>query len=119
MTLPEYEKRFNKVINDALGYGLPKLCAAKFGKPEERVAEESSTPHTVDNEEVFLRIERLLREILVSGIINKSLICSLFQMKCKELGKTAISEEFSKGYFQDTPAFLANYEIRELKKLRD
>lgn len=117
--LDKFKSNFNKLINDALDYGLPKLYAAEFGEPEETVIIETTPPRKTDDGEMLLKIVRLLREVIVNENISKSLICSLFQIKSKELGETAIGKQFLKGYYQDTPDFLSDYEIRELKKLRD
>jgi len=35
MTLPQYEKSFNKTINAALDYGLPELIKAEFSEAED------------------------------------------------------------------------------------
>jgi hypothetical protein len=119
MTLPTYEKSFNKVINAALYYGLPKLYAAEFGISEQ---EETPKPEQSANDIIgdsFLKIVRLLREIIVNENINKSILCSLFQVKELELEGTAVGKQFGKGYFQETPDFLSDYEIRELRRLRN
>lgn len=121
MTLPTYEKSFNKVINSALVYGLPKLCAVEFGETEEVNVIDTATREAdnKDNDEIFLTIVRLLREVIINENINKSLICSLFRLREIELGNSAVGKQFSNGHFQDTPDCLAKYEITELKKLRD
>lgn len=120
MALPSYEKSFNKVINSALMYGLPKLCEAEFGKVEDfEIIDLNLPPQQKDNDEIFLKIVRLLREVIINEHVNKSLICSLFQLREIELEGTSIGKRFSDGHFQNTPDCLVKYEITELKKLRD
>ena len=116
--LDEYKNSFNKIINEALSYGLSKLHDEKFGKAEEENPQPQQTIW-VHEEEYYLKIVRLLREVIINETVNKSLICSLFNLRELEIRDTAVGTQLSKGYFQDTPDFLLNYEIRELKKLRD
>ena len=117
--LDEYKNSFNKLINAALVYGLPKLYAAEFGETEEDdIAKPKPKEQDITGEHL-LQIIRLLREVVINETINKSLVCSLFQIKSMELGESAVGKQFSKGHFQDTPDCMSNYEIRELKKLRD
>ncbi|MDR1939645.1 MAG: hypothetical protein LBQ40_02475 [Clostridiales bacterium] len=117
--LDKYKSNFNKLVNDALMYGLPKLYAAEFGISEQ---EETPKPEQSGGDIVgdsFLKIVRLLREVIINENINKSIVCSLFQVKELELEGTAEGKQFGKGYFQEAPDFLSDYEIRELRKLRD
>ena len=117
--LDKFKSNFNKLINDALDYGLPRMYAAEFGIPEQ---EEMPKPQVNESDIVgdnFLKIIRLLREVIINENINKSLLCSLFQVRELELEGTVAGKQFAKGYFQETPNFLSDYEIRELKKLRD
>jgi hypothetical protein len=119
--LDKYKSNFNKLINDALDYGLPKLYAAEFGLPEQE-RDETPKPQPIGSDIIgdsLLKLIRLVREVIVNENINKSIVCSLFQLRELELKDTAAGKQFSKGYFQETPDFLSDYEIRELKKLRD
>jgi hypothetical protein len=119
--LDKYKSNFNKLINDALDYGLPKLCAAEFGLPEQE-QDEMPKSQSIESDVIgdsLLKLIRLVREVIVNENINKSIACSLFQVRELELEGTVAGKQFSKGYFQETPDFLSDYEIRELKKLRD
>lgn len=121
-TLDKFKSNFNKLINDALGYGLPKLYEAEFGKTEEVNVIDTATPQKTDNTddgEILLTIVRLLREVIINENVNKSLVGSLFRLKEIELDGTMIGKQFSNGHFQNTPDCLVKYEITELKKLRD
>ena len=117
--LDKFKNNFNKLINDALDYGLPRLYAAEFGIHEQDEMPKLQADESDIAGDNFLKIIRLLREVIINENINKSLICSLFQIKSMELGESAVGKQFSKGYLQDTPDCLSDYEIRELKKLRD
>lgn len=121
MKLPNY-KSFNKVINDALDYGLPLLLKAEFGE----VADESFEPQhqptvkPIDcaTEEYFMRVVKLLQEVIINATVNKSILCSLFQAKSLELNGNAVSgKKFEQGSFRDTPDYLAKYELQALRNL--
>jgi hypothetical protein len=119
--LDKYKSNFNKLINDALDYGLPKLYAAEFGLTEQE-QDETPKPQPIESDIIgdsLLKLIRLVREVIVNENINKSIVCSLFQLRELELKGTVAGKQLSKGHFQETPDFLSDYEIRELKKLRD
>lgn len=121
MTLPRYSKSFNKVINNALDYGLPKLCSIELGIIEE-TEDVATQPKDAESEtapEYYLKIVRLLREVVLNVNINKSLLSSLFKLRELELKDTVLGRQLSKGQFQETPDCLSDYEIGELRKLRD
>lgn len=119
MKLPAYSKSFNKVIADALDYGLPqllKLCG------QEEVIEEKNEKKQEDGVlELYLsKMVQLLKEIIVNETINKSLLCSLFEARSLELnGERVSGKNFKEGKFRDTPEYLVSYELRALQKLRD
>jgi len=115
--LDEYKNSFNGIINDALRCGLSELHDIKFGKVEEKSFQPRE--EKTDDGEIFLKIVRLLREVIINENVNKSIMCSLFNLRQRELDGTTVGTQLSKGYYQDTPDFLSDYEIRELKKLRD
>lgn len=121
MTLPQYRNTFNKVINDALDYGLPLLLKSEFGEIEETEHEEAVNAHGKD-EEFYGQVVRLLREMLMNENINKALLSSLFAMKSLELqrkGFKADATAFDSGCYQDLPTFAEDYELRTLKALRE
>ena len=131
--LPKYEKSFNKIINDALDYGLPLLIKAEFGdikgddgyKMEEPPMEEYPQKEV----ETYYRLDELLEEliglveeVILNATINKSLLCSLFNQKVEELSVGGfLGRSFKSGDMRDTPEYLENYErrtIREINKRR-
>lgn len=121
MELPEY-KSFNKVVNDALFYGLPVLCQKLFG--EVALAQEESEPPShreksgAKDEEFYALVVRLLRETILNVTINKSILSSLFNAKILEYKGCRVRDDFSQGLMSDTPDYLNSYEVAELKKLR-
>lgn len=123
MELPQYEKSFNKVINDALFYGLPALYAKLFGgveMPEEKFSElqEIYKEHFSD-EEFYAQVIRLLRELIVNVTVNKSMLSSLFNAVEQEYrGSEVAADEFAHGAYSDTPAFIEKYEIQGLLNAR-
>lgn len=118
MTLPEY-KSFNKVINDALFYGLDSLYNALFDVTEDTVrATPKPKRNNADTEEYFVRIVRLLQEIILNENINKSILCSLFQAKEMELkGERCRADRFGNGRYKDTPECFVMDELRMLKEI--
>lgn len=122
MTLPHYQNTFNKVINDALDFGLPLLIKAEFGEVEDGVTEKEIAPapaHGKD-EEFYGQVVRLMRELLMNDNIIKSLLASLFEAKSMELKRQPVSATaFAAGCFQDLPKFAEDYELRTLKSLRE
>ena len=115
MSLEEYSKSFNKVINQALFYGLPILLKEHFETNEE---EEVTTSEGFE-EDYAVQMVRLLKEIILNETINKSILCSLFNLKAQDESlDLRTKERFEKGGFRDTPEYLAIYELRGLKDLR-
>lgn len=120
MALPQYQNTFNKVINDALDYGLPLLIKAEFGDIEDEETENSRLPAHGKDEEFYGQVVRLLRESLMNDNIIKSLLSSLFEAKSLELRHKPVSPiAFDRGCFQDLPQFVEEYELRTLKSLRE
>lgn len=120
MTLPHYEKTFNKVINDALDFGLPLLIKAEFGEIDEETEEKIySTVHSKD-EEFYGQVVRLMKEMIMNQVITKAIVSSLFEAKSLELNHKPVSgEAFKTGCFQDTPEFAEDYELRTLRSLKN
>lgn len=121
MELPEY-KSFNKVVNDALFYGLPILCEKLFGEVE--LSEESAPPTVRESfggldDKSFKVIVKLLKETVLNVTINKSILSSLFH----DLGRinkalNLDGEMYEQGLMSDTPDYLYDYEMDGLKKMR-
>lgn len=123
MTLPEYKNSFNKVIADALDFGLPLLVKSYFEVVEETVDDyiETRMARKIDglNEDIFYQIVKLLKEVILNATINKSILCSLFEAKSLELNHERVNaKKFTEGAFRDTPDYLASYELRALRDLR-
>lgn len=112
---------FNKVINDALYYGLPLLYEKLYGEtvlpqednpPSERKANRLEDKH-------FQTMIRLLKETVINVTINKSILSSLFHGKCLEYKDCRVdAENFENGVISDTPDYLYDYELRGLRSLR-
>ena len=119
MEHPEY-KSFNKVINDALFYGMPMLCEKLFG--EVRLEESPSIrPQRVNEleDKHFQVMIQLLKEMVMNVVINKSILSSLFHAReYDNRGLRVNNEEFVKGLMSDTPDYLYDFEIDCLKKMR-
>ena len=120
MTLPQYEKTFNKVINDALFYGLPLLIKEAFGEIDyEEEVKQYNSVHSRE-EEFYGQVVRLFKESIMNMNIIKAVVSSLFEAKRLELMHQPVSAEaFKTGCFQDTPEFANDYELRELRKIRN
>ena len=58
----------------------------------------------------------LMKEMLANEVITKSVVCSLFNERAAALqdGKSDV-DSLVKGFYQDTPDYLVNEEIRMLK----
>ena len=121
MSLPGYRKSCNRVINEALFYGLPILCEKLFG--EAALSEETAPPSIRKSvgldEKSFAVIVKLLKETVLNVTINKSILSSLFHGKCLEYkGCRVDAANFEDGVISDTPDYLYEYEKDGLKKLR-
>jgi len=120
MELPEY-KSFNKVITEALFYGVPMLCEKLFGE----VNIDGSTP-SIPTQRVneledkhFQVMIQLLKETVMNVVINKSILSSLFHAKEYDNKDLPIdNEQFSGGLMSDTPDYLYDFETNSLKKMR-
>lgn len=128
MTLPGYENKFGKVINGALYYGLDGFYNTLF--PDEQVCTEEDGPENFlkDNAEkedgendiakdFYFRVVALLKEIIVNENINKSMLCSLFNLGAAKLTERNISgSKFAEGAYDETPGYLCGYEEEGLKE---
>lgn len=122
MEYPEY-KSFSKVINDALFYGLPKILEGVEGKEEITLSKVEEPRRSVRqfsliDEEFYGVIVRLLKEIVLNVVINKSILSSLFNGKCMEYKGCRVPELFEQGLMSDTPDYLEQFELEQLKKLQ-
>ena len=123
MVLPEY-KSFNKVINDALFYGLGILHKSLFEPDADfetppRKAKPDKTEADKKEDEYFIQVIRLMQELILNATMNKSMLCSLFNAKSLEFkGERCNAEKFDGGSLCDTPEYLTDYELRLLKELK-
>lgn len=119
MELPEY-KSFNKVVNDALFYGLPKLTESIFGEVKLEEPPRKEPLHFLYfDEKQFAIVVRLLKETVLNVTINKSILSTLYHVKDFELDGLKVDKSlFENGLMSDTPDYLNDYEIRGLKSLR-
>ena len=122
----KYNKSFNKVINDALYFGLDEVMRHLFER-EETIKEEQEQHRKQKlirkldgvNEVYFMEIAKLLKEVIINVIINKSLLSSIFNEKLSELnGEPVSGKKLKQGEYAETPKYLEDYEIEELKDLR-
>lgn len=122
MQYPEF-KSFSKVINEALWIALPKILERLEGKEEITIPKsEEQRRHkqqsSLIDEEFYGVLVRLLREIVLNVVINKSILSSLFHGKCMEYSGCRVSELFEQGLMSDTPDYLEDFETEQLKKLQ-
>ena len=122
MSMPKYEKSFNKVINEALDYGLPLLLKAEKSEVTYESEEEKYNEKQVEMyyrlDELLMEIVGLVEEVLLNETMCKSMISSLFNEKVQELGEKSTNGRMLKeGDFRDTPEYLESYERRSLREL--
>ena len=119
--LPGYESA-NKVINEALFYGMPVLCEKLLGgavteKEKETLIAPRKSGST--DEEFYAVATRLLKETVLNVAINKSILSSIFNFICdKYSDERNIIKEFNTGLLADTPEYLGSFEAEGIKKLR-
>jgi hypothetical protein len=127
MTLPKYSKSRTSLLNNALDYGLPKLLEEEFGeitlceepKTYPQQTAESVSVQAISDESVK-EIIRLLKEIAMYTMLNKSISCSLFNALSRDLkGKLPNAEAFENGDLRDTPKYLEKKEIELLKEMSE
>ena len=120
MQYPEF-KSFSKVINEALYIALPKILERLEGKEEITLpkAEPRRIPQPrAAEEEFYAMVVRLLKEVVMNVVINKSILSSLFHAKeYDNRGLRIDNELFANGLMSDTPEFLEDFEMQQMKKL--
>ena len=123
MEKDEYNGDFNKVINDALDYGLPQLLKVAYGEIEEDglPSTEPQGYELIVNDfdgDKLAEIVDLLEEILLNATLNKSMVASLFNERTKQLGGQSVSpDSFQSGEISTTPPYLAEYERMVLDRV--
>ena len=121
--LDEYKASFNKLINDALMYGVPILYNSLFNIVEEKKECNSSIKmvRKIDgvDENYYSQITNLIKEVVLNVTINKSILCSLYGIKELEIRGLKVDEKkYKQGAYRDTPDYLIDYEINGLNELR-
>lgn len=113
---------FNKIINDALFYGLPILLDKVGGgmvTEEERNSLIQPRTNGSTQEEFYATLTRLLKETVLNVAINKSILSSLYNfISDKYLGEQYIIQKFNNGLLADTPEYLEQFEAEGIKNLR-
>lgn len=111
----------NKVINEALFYGMPILYEKLTGgmvTEEERenlvAPKESGSP----DEEFYATLTRLLKETVLNVTINKSILSSLFNFISDKYSGEEIIKKLNSGLLADTPEYLEQFEAEGIKNLR-
>ena len=119
--LPGYESA-NKVINEALFYGMPILYEKLTGgmvTEEEKEYLVAPRKSGSTKEEFYATLTRLLRETVLNVTINKSILSSLFNfISEKYSGEQGIIQKFNNGLLADTPEYLEKFEAEGIKNLR-
>lgn len=113
---------FNKIINNALFYGLPILLDKVGGgmvTEEERNSLIQPRTNGRTQEEFYATLTRLLKETVLNVAINKSILSSLYNfISDKYLGEQCIIQKFNNGLLADTPEYLEQFEAEGIKNLR-
>ena len=109
-SLEKYKKSFNKIINDALDYGLPMLEQAEFGDVES-VFTSTEKDSVSELRYDIMTLKNSYEETSNKLNLVKALLCSLFNAKMLELkGLPIRAVRFEKGFYQNVPESLEVYE---------
>ena len=123
MEYPEY-KSFCKVINDALFIALPIMLNRLEGKEEVPLSNEQAEPYkpipqAIMSDEASDIVIKLLRETVMNVVINKSILSSLFHAIGSLNRQCGINNElYEQGLMSDTPEYLEDFELQQMKKLK-
>ncbi len=123
MQYPEF-KSFSKVINEALFIALPKILERLEGNEEITIPKAEEPRRAVRHsnlidEEFYGVLVRLLKEIVLNAVINKSILSSLFHAVERLNKYCGLSNElYEQGLMSDTPDYLEDFETEQLKKMR-
>mgnify|MGYP005761492573 CR=1 FL=1 len=119
--LPGYESA-NKVINEAIFYGMPILYEKLTGgmvTEEERNSLIQPRTSGSTQEEFYAVLTRLLRETVLNVTINKSILSSLYNFISEKYpDEQGIIQKFNNGLLADTPEYLEKFEAEGIKNLR-
>ena len=112
---------FNKIINDALFYGLPILRDKVVGgmvTEEERENLVAQRKSGSTQEEFYATLTRLLSETVLNITINKSILSSIYNLISETSQGEEIIKKFNNGLLADTPEYLEKFEAEGIKNLR-
>ena len=113
---------FNKIINDALFYGLPVLRDKVVGgtvTEEERNSLMQPRTSGSTKEEFYAVLTKLLSETVLNVAINKSILSSLYNFISEKYpDEQGIIQKFNNGLLADTPEYLEHFEAEGIKNLR-
>ena len=116
-TVKRYESSFNAIGNDALAFGLPELHKRLFDKVQLDGEEKAvSVPKEYSVDAFYFELIRLMKEIIANQVVEKRLICSIFNLLSLWADGTRSGENFRKGFLKDTPDFIVKDEARLLKE---
>lgn len=116
-TVKRYESSFNAIVNDALAFGLPELHKRLFDKVQLDGEEKAvSVPKEYSVDAFNFELIRLMKEIIANQVVEKRLICSIFNLLSLWADGTRSGENFRKGFLKDTPDFIVKDEARLLKE---
>ena len=109
-TLEKYKKSFNKIINDALDYGLPMLEQVEFGEVES-ISANKEKDNIAELRYEIMTLKNSCEDTSNKLNLVKALLCSLFNAKMLELkGLPIRAVRFEKGFYQNVPESLEVYE---------
>ena len=117
---PGYESA-NKVINEALFYGMPILYEKLTGgmvTEEERNSLIQPRTSGSTQEEFYATLTRLLSETVLNITINKSILSSIYNLISETSQGEEIIKKFNNGLLADTPEYLEQFEAEGIKNLR-
>ena len=103
---------FNKIINDALFYGLPILRDKVVGgmvTEEERENLVAPGKSGSTQEEFYAVLTRLLNETVLYVAINKSILSSLLNFISEKYSGEEIVKRLNNGLLADTPEYLEQF----------
>lgn len=112
---------FNKIINDALFYGLPILRDKVVGgmvTEEERENLVAPRKSGSTQEEFYAVLTRLLNETVLYVAINKSILSSLLNFISEKYSGEEIVKRLNNGLLADTPEYLEQFEAEGIRNLR-
>lgn len=116
-TVDRYKNSFNAIVNDALMFGLPELHKRLFDKVQLDGEEKAvNVPKEYSVDAFYFELIRLMKEIIANQVVEKRLICSIFNLLSLWADGTRSGENFRKGFLKDTPDFIVKDEARLLKE---